>query len=157
MADLKERYGFDHWRGRDEGRLIRNLRPDLSPAGLEFESYERISGEERGFIDFYRMPHRPVRVAVTLVEHPTVLDAHESLLRILALVMAPQLPSCEKRGLNAGDACFCSRGERLDKVVFVRANVLVRVENAGRERIDLADVTLLIDQQLQGERHPASA
>lgn len=157
MADLKERYGFDHWRGRGERRLLRNLRPELTPAGLELESYDRIAGEDRGFIDFYRMPHRPVRVAVTLVEHPTVQAAHESLLRILALVMAPQLPSCEERGLNVGDACFCSRAEKLEKVFFVRANVLVRIENTGAERIDLGEIAVLVDEQLQSAQAVPSA
>lgn len=157
MADLKERYGFDRWRGRGERRMIRDLVPDLTAANLELESRERIFGEERAYIDFYRRPGRAVRVAVTITTHPTVADAHESLLHILALVMAPQLPSCEEQGLNVGDACFCSIGGRLEKVFFVRANVMVRVENAGAERIDLRKVCALIDEQLQGAQASASS
>jgi hypothetical protein len=157
MADLKERYGFDRWRGRDGRRLIRDLLPDLTAADLELESRERIIGEDRGHIDLYRRPARPVRVAVTIVSHPTAQDAHEALLHVLARVMAPQLPSCEEQGLNVGDACFCSLGERLEKVFFVRANVLVRVENAGAERIDLRRVCALIDEQLQRAQDVAPA
>ena len=157
MSDLKERYGFDHWRGRDERRLIRRPLPDLSDAELEFESREPINGEPYGFIDFYRLRGRPARIAVTIVEHPTAAVAHEALLHILALVMAPQLPSCEQRGLNAGDACFCSLGEMLETVFFVRANVLVRVENAGREQIDLREIVTSLDVQLRLAQDAAPA
>jgi hypothetical protein len=148
MSDLKERYGFDDWRGRDE-RLIRKPLPELRDADLELESRDPIDGEPYAFIDFYRLRSRPARIAVTIVEHPSVSVAHEALLHILALVMAPQLPSCEERGLRIGDACFCSLGEMLEIVFFVRANVLVRVENVGREQVDLRDIATRLDELLR--------
>lgn len=150
MSELKERYGFDEWRGRDGQRLIREPLPGLDDEDFRRESRDPIDGEPHGYIDFYELRSRSsVRIAVTIIEHPTVADAHDGLLHILALVMAPQLPSCEQRGLPVGDACFCSLGQKLEKVFFVRSNVLVRVENAGRERIDLREIATKLDERLR--------
>lgn len=152
--ELKRRYGFDDWSGRD-GRLLYKPLPDLRDRmGLQFESRAALEGERHGFIDYYRA-YGGARVAITILQHGAVVDAHEGLLRVLLLVMAPRLASCDEKGLRIGDACFCNNGEVNQTIFFVRANILVRVENAGSQSIDVSDIALEVDRQLQAWDRPS--
>ena len=92
MTPIEERYGLDRWGGH-QSRLIRKPLPRLEGfEGLTLEGRRPLAGGGRGFIDYYGRADGAVRVAVTIMEHASVRDAHAALISILSLVMAQRLP-----------------------------------------------------------------
>lgn len=142
---VKEHYSFAEWpRGNDARR---DGFPRLD-GEWRFERRGAFDGSARKYTDFYERDAGEVRVAVTIDGYDTAADAHEALIRFLSHSMAVRLPSCEESGFRAGDVCFCG-GPDPDKVFFVRDSTFVRVENAGKRKVSVAQVAEAIDRQLR--------
>ncbi|CAM4044851.1 hypothetical protein KIPE111705_37845 [Kibdelosporangium persicum] len=153
---VKRVHGFDDWPGRDGPPLAAEFLPDHSELRpLTFIRRDALPDAGRAFIDHLSGPPG-TSVAVRLRQYPTAADAHEALVDVLTMVMAPRLPHCAERGAEpVGDVCFCGLAEPIETTFFVRANVLVRIHNTGERPVAVTALAAALDRQIQ--RVPRSA
>lgn len=136
---VKENYEFSTWAGRtkagDGNVRISGFQieaGDLQGWKLEEKEDLPASGRHQRVTRYIHSPSREStsqRYASTVYECNSVLDAHEALIDVVMTYMAPQLPRCETKGLEAGDICFGSHGEVNLSVIFARFNVLVQIQS----------------------------
>ncbi|HEY0149996.1 MAG TPA: hypothetical protein VGB70_13470 [Allosphingosinicella sp.] len=119
-------------------------RPDRSSPGHYHEDYAQSS-----------LPESRFRVHVA--EFASAAEARQALLRSLALVMAPRLPHCRERGFEAGEICFCSPGEPVSRIYFVRGNVKIELFETGAPLPGLNEIARAIDENLQAHLARAGA
>ncbi|MFL6111946.1 MAG: hypothetical protein ACJ786_11420 [Catenulispora sp.] len=157
-AEVKRRYGFDGWPGRDGRTTAGPFLPDhTSLAGLTLDRRVPFPGTRQAFIDHLNTGNG-ARVALWIRRCDTVLAAHEALVEVLATSMAPRLPSCAERGVGPiGDVAFCGVTDPVSAIYFTRGNVLVRVENIGPHPTPVASTAAEIDRQIRTtQREPES-
>jgi hypothetical protein len=144
---VKDQHGFATWPGADAAALERRFLPDIDR--IPNYSHEARTPLPNGaFIDHLQAGSGAARISVRVVHYPTVAAAHEGLVDILEVSMAPQVHTCAERGLALGDPCFCDPGEPAAFVAFARANVLIRVDSSGPEPVSVAAVATELDRQL---------
>lgn len=146
---LEERYGYADWAARAARvTAVRFAADPHALPGVRLERRSPLPGM-RGHIDLLLDEQGPDgRVAVTVVEHADAGAAREALLGLLGKVMVERVPSCEERGVAIGEICFCNEGEPLQRVWFVRANVLVQVESIGARPLPVSELAAALDAQI---------
>jgi hypothetical protein len=148
----RRQYGFDEWPGREA--LVPAARSPFLPRAAEFQEFtfdhrSALPDARNAYIDHYRhASDGDAWIAVTIAEYETPQDAHEGLIRILAHSMAARLPRGQEQGLNIGDISFCGFGELIDKLFFVRQNLLVGVESVGPKPVSVVDFAATLDAQI---------
>ncbi|OEV03900.1 hypothetical protein [Streptomyces oceani] len=144
----KRTYGFAEWPGRDGAPLSGLFLPEHRELpGLTFDRRHPLP-DTRAFLDQLVGPSGQY-VSVWVHQYPTAGDAHEALVDQLLTSMAPRLPRCTERGLEAiGDVCFCGLADPVASVLFVRANVLVTVEDLGDTHAAVTEVATELDRQI---------
>lgn len=141
-AALKRAYDFERWPGREGAALTAPFLPryDAVP-GLVFEQRHPLT--RHVFVDNLT-GKGGARAAVWVEQAESIGEARESLLDLLQRAMEP-LPRCaEKLGENIGDVCFCGSGG----LYWVRANVMVRVENIGAVPLAVGEIAAALDHQI---------
>lgn len=153
---VKAAHEFASWTSRLSVRDAPLLQPFLltpnAVGGFDFVSREAVAGVASaftGYCDDYRSRADPnVMLAITILPFPSVAAAHEALVDLLCLSMAPRLLRADTRGVMAGHIGFVGYGELIDGIYFVRRNILVRVENIGSTLIAVRDVAEEIDRRI---------
>ncbi len=148
---VKERYGFASWLGREAAGPARFAADPHQLPRVRFEERVAMPGG-RTYIDYLTHEQPGGRIAVTIAGHADAVAAQEALIDVLAHSMALRLPSCGERGIEVGDVCFCTAGEPLLRIYFVRVNVLVRVESVGEVPVSVTDVAAAVDAQIRAAR-----
>ena len=84
---------------------------------------------------------------ITIVESPSIVDAHEALLEDLANNMAEVVPA-STRGLDVGDVAYTDGGNEARLVMFARDNLTVRVGSTGPHAADPTPLATAIDSAI---------
>lgn len=146
--ELKHRYGFDDWPGRGQDRDVRGFLPEV--ARLEGYALERrlpVPGTRFKFMDRFAAAGG-AQIAVRVSEYPTGAEAHDGLIDLLQLTMAPELLSCSERGLEIGDVCFCGLAEPTGTIFFGRANLVLWIESVGDQPSSVVELATALDGQI---------
>jgi hypothetical protein len=147
-AAVKRVHGFDSWPGRERPAHAGKFQPALDRlSGLVHVERTALPGMRHAFIDQLE-GGEGTQVAVRVIQYASAADAHEGLVDVLERSMAPRLPSCAERGIELGDVCFCGYADPIDVVMFVRGNVLVRVESVGTRPASVVEAASELDRQL---------
>lgn len=152
IDNVKARYGFDGWPGRERISALPRRRFALRVDALEgFTHEERVAipGGRVSYTDYLRAPEEGLRLAVTVTDYDSALGAHEGLVFLLANCMAIQVPRAAEKGLDVGDVSFCGEVDSvIESVYFVRDSILVRIDNVGPRFVSVAPVARAIDEQI---------
>lgn len=154
--EVKAAHEFASWTSRLSALDTPLLQPFLltpnAVGDFEFVSRAAVAGVSSaftGYRDDYRNLADPnVVLAITILPFPTIAAAHEALVDLLCLSMAPRLLRADTRGVMAGHIGFVGYGELIDRIYFVRRNILVRVENIGSTLISVREVAEEIDRRI---------
>jgi len=151
---VKERYRYREWPDKAELTTlgaVRSFLPQLAdrhPLILE----ERVPMRDTpgAFSERYISPTDPeVRVLVEIAPYRSIAAAHDALLHMLSMAMAPTLPFATDRGVPVGDVAFAGFGEILTALLFVRRNILVDLRSVGRTQMDVRELAFDIDSQIR--------
>jgi hypothetical protein len=152
---VKDAYHFHSWARSESARfdLDRGPRylPDHAALGnLRFLSRLAIAGQRHGFIDTVEAEGDPTeRYSISIRQHSTPEEAHESLVDYLESCMAVQVPTLADAGLDIGDIGFGGGQDPTASIVFVRGSVLVRVDAASSQARRVAEVAGVLDRQIR--------
>ena len=151
---LKDDYRFSEWAGKTkeaDGVLSQKFISVPEELGdYVFERRKAIPEGGKAFVEYYRsVSDENVRFAVTIIEHGSILGAHEGMIDHFSSCMATDLPRTEERDINVGDVGFAGHTDVQTSVFFTRNNLLVKVDNVGSTHISVKDIAEKIDQQIR--------
>lgn len=153
IARLKERHGFDGWRGRnrlDQHLFIWQMPPTvIELTGWHCRRCERLD-DPRGRRLLHTMwagPGARRALAVEVHECDSRLAAHEWLIRILGEFESPLITRDES--VPVGDVLFAAPEQAV--LVFARANLVCAIRNAGRDVAPVTEIAREIDGDLVAE------
>jgi hypothetical protein len=164
LDGVRARYGLDDWPPADAATLIvHGFMPDLADT-----PYALARRDPRGDGGHHLAEHyvpagealsasSEVHLIVEIHEYADAAEAREALVERLASMMAPRLPDCGERGIEAGERCFCGVDDPPSALSFVRANVLVDISNAGAAVEPVAPLARAIDEQIMAAAGIATA
>jgi hypothetical protein len=150
---LKKRYGYEEWRGGQEAGTVRGVRPeDLLPGWqLDHADPLREEGYPPGTRAILVRAGREEALALEVWECASVAAARELLLELLDQFESPLVERAEGPAA-VGDVAFAHGAHA---VLFARANVVVRLRNAGRRLLPVGEPARELDARLvrqAGER-----
>jgi len=122
---VKQRYRYSEWPGTMElgtVGIVRSFIPRLADRHpLVLEERAPMRDTPGAFSERYISPTDPeVRVLVDIAVYHSIAAAHDTLLHMLSMAMAPTLPFAADRGVPVGDVAFAGVGEIVTAVLFVR-------------------------------------
>lgn len=155
MVRYKKSYGFAEWAGETKvsGRHIVAL--GIKPS--DFTKWGKVKVYDPNLrLKITPSPDKKIaRVKVSITIMPSAIEAHEGILRYLALCTLPPpvFMKAEKEGRwDVGDVCFHLIQFPDRSVLFARNNVLVHLRGTSPEdtemRIDVAALAKFIDKKL---------
>jgi hypothetical protein len=154
-ASVKERYGFESWPRAEAARpgALREFLPDVAARHPNLLLERRFPAGLDAFIEHHTDRNDPaVRIMITITRFPTPQDAREGLIDELGTVMAPRLPDCRDHGIGVGEVCFCGFEPADANIVFLRRNLVVRVNSIGDRRKSVTGIAETIDRQIMAAR-----
>lgn len=151
---VKRRYRYSEWPRTVELSTLGAVRSFLPQLGdrhsLILEERVPMRDTPGAFSERYVSPTDPeVRVLVDIAVYRSIATAHDALLHMLSMAMAPTLPFAAEQGVPVGDVAFAGFGEILTAVLFVRRNVVVDLRSVGRTPMDVRELAFDIDSQIR--------
>ncbi|KFA92612.1 hypothetical protein [Archangium violaceum] len=150
LMNVSERYRPEEWPPANVagGGLVTSFLPDIGDRhALVLEG--RDHHEPNGVRERYVSAVDPgVRVLVDILRYASAEDARQGLIDELRQISAPWVPSCEERALSIGEVGYCSHGNPITSLLFVRGNILARLRSVGSTPVHIPEVAATIDEQI---------
>lgn len=149
---LKRHYRFQDWLPTVEAAQTTLPRFVFDPATLPAFVHElrrALPGQLNAWTDYFRDRRDPdVRFAVSVTEFASANAAREGLVDHLLTCMSPNVPRAEERGIRVGEIAFAGDSAVQTSVIFVRGNVLVKVDSTGKTPSSVQELAEEMDRQL---------
>jgi hypothetical protein len=87
-------------------------------------------------------------IRIDIVESGSWQQSHEALLELLEGYQAPRLPEATSKKIELGDVAYTGFGEIIQSVVFVRANMIIRIHSVGKQNVSVIDIGKQLDNLL---------
>lgn len=95
-------------------------------------------------------------ISVDVIESVSWRRTHEILLeQLTGDYQAPQLPEAASRKIELGDVAYIGFGETVQSIVFVRANIIIRIHSVGKQNISVVDMAKQMDNLFVTKPEPS--